>query len=313
MNRQNHYLCRMIARLLNIPVLIILSSAMLLASCEEQIAHKGKTPLLSIESDFLYKEDVEHFIAANAPVSDSARLVGEYVQRWIEDALFYRMARRNVRDTKEVERLVDNYRRSLLLNIYQDKLIAQRLVREISDAEVSRFYERNKELFLLDAPMVQGLFLKVSAKAPKLSSVRKWIASAEPDDVESLEKYSLTNAIAYDYFVDGWRMLDVIAARMPITSESLAGRLQRDNFIEISDTGAVYFLNVTALLQKGEQKPQDMAADEIRTLLANSMKANFVKEAKRDLLEQAMESGNVNFYDNKLLELLGTLPGQPDE
>lgn len=303
----------MIARLLNIPLLVFLSSAMLLVSCEEQIAHKGKTPLLSIESDFLYKEDVEHFIAANVPVGDSARLVGEYVQRWIEDALFYRMARRNVRDTKEVERLVDNYRRSLLLNIYQDKLVAQRLVREISDAEVARFYERNKELFLLDAPMVQGLFLKVSAKAPKLSSVRKWIEAAEPDDVESLEKYSLTNAIAYDYFVDAWRMLDVIAARMPITSEALAGRLKRDNFIEISDTGAVYFLNVTTLLQKGEQKPQDMAADEIRALLANSMKANFVKEAKRDLLNQAMEAGDINFYDNKLLELVGNAPKQQNE
>ena len=295
----------MIARLLNILTLFFLSSSLLLVSCEEQISHKGKTPLLSIDDDFLYKEDVEHFVAANAPVDDSARLVGEYVQRWVEDALFYRMARRNVRDTKEVERLVDNYRRSLLLNIYQDKLVAQRLVREIPDAEIAAFYERNKGLFLLDAPMVQGVFLKVSKKAPKLSSVKKWMDSAAPEDIENLEKYSLTNAIAYDYFVDVWRTLDAIAARMPMTADELIGRLQRDNFVEVSDTGALYLLNVTALLQKGEHKPLALADNEIRALLANSMKVNFVKEAKRDLFRQALESGNIEFYETRLSEMFG--------
>lgn len=295
----------MIARLLNILVIFFLSSMLLLVSCEEQISHKGKTPLLSIDDDYLYKEDVEHFMAANIPFTDSARLVSEYVQRWVEDALFYRMARRNVRDTKEVERLVDNYRRSLLLNIYQDKLIAQRLVREISDDEVADFYERNKGLFLLDAPMIQGVFLKVSNKAPKLSSVRRWMSEAAPEDVESLEKYSLTNAIAYDYFVDVWRTLDAIAARMPMTTDALVERLQRDNFVEVSDTGALYLLNVTALLNKGEHKPQALADTEIRALLANSMKVNFVKEAKRDLFRQALESGNINFYETRLPEMFG--------
>lgn len=293
----------MIARFLKIITLSIVFS-FLLISCEEQISHKGKTPLLSVDKDFLYKEDVEHFITANTPVIDSARFANEYVRRWIEDALFYRMARRNVRDTKEVERLVENYRRSLLLNIYQDKLIAQRLLREISDEDVNSFYERNKDLFLLDAPMIQGLFLKVSQKAPKLSSVRKWMENAESEDIESLEKYSLTNAIAYDYFIDGWRMLDAISARMPITSEALFAQLQKENLVEISDTGAVYLLNVTTLLRKGEHKPLDMAADEIRALLANSMKANFVKEAKRDLLRQAVESNNIKFYDAKMTDAL---------
>ncbi|MBR6648195.1 MAG: peptidyl-prolyl cis-trans isomerase [Bacteroidaceae bacterium] len=294
----------MIARLLNILTILIVSSSMLLVSCEEQISHKGKTPLLSIGKDFLYKEDVEHFISVNTPAADSARLVNEYVQRWVEDALFYRMARRNVRDTNEVERLVENYRRSLLLNIYQDRLIAQRLLREVSDADVARFYEQNKELFLLEAPMVQGLFLKVSNKAAKLSSVRKWISDAAPEDIENLEKYCLTNAIAYDYFIDGWRTLDAISARMPVTSDALLNSLQRDNLVEVSDTGAVYILNVTTLLNKGEQKPLDLASDEIRSLLINSMKTNFIKEAKRDLLRQALETKDIKFYDKEMSDVL---------
>ena len=291
----------MIVRISNIQALVYAVLALLLVSCEEQMSHNGKTPLVSVDKEFLYKEDVEHFVAANFPVADSARFANEYVQRWLEDELFYRMARRNVRNSKEVEQLVDNYRRSLLLNIYQDKLVNQRLNREISDAEIEAFYEQNKELFLLDEPMVQGVFLKVSAKASKLSSVRKWMDEGSTEDIEKLEKYSLTNAIAYDYFVDGWRMLDAISARMPITSELLLKRLERDSFVEISDTGAVYLLNVTALLRKGEHKPLAMASDEIRALLVNSMKVNFVKEAKRDLYRQALESGEIKLYGTELL------------
>jgi hypothetical protein len=72
-------------------------------------------------------------------------------------------------------------------------------------------------------------------------------------------------------------------------------------------------LNVTTLLRKGEHKPQVLADDEIRALLANSMKVNFVKEAKRDLFNQALGAGNIIFYDAKLSKIFGDELIQPND
>lgn len=267
------------------------------SSCEEKINHNGRTPLVGVGKDFLYKEDVEQMLATTHPTADSAKIISNYVRHWLGEVLLYHKARRNVPDTKEVERLVDNYRKALLLNIYQDKLIEQQLNREISEAEIASFYEQNKELFLLDEPMAQGIFIKISKSASKMPSVRAWMKSATPEDVEKLEKFSLTNAIVYDYFADGWRSLSNLAAMLPVTADVLLTNLKRDNFVEFSDSSAVYMLNVPTLLRKGELKPLDMASSEIKSLLLNSLKANFVKEVKRDLYNKALESGEVKIYD----------------
>lgn len=270
---------------------------LLLASCKETISHNGKVPLVGVENEFLYKEDVDQLFATNRPQMDSVTFVKEYIQHWLEDVLLYKMAQRNIPDSKDVEALVDSYRKSLLLNIYQEKLVEQQLKREVTDTEIAEFYEYHKEMFLLDEPILQGLFLKVSKNAPRLAQVRKWYKSNKVDDIENLEKYSLTNAIVYEYFMDSWQSLSSLAAKMPITADELLSRLKKDDTIEFSDSAYYYFINSSLLLRKGELKPLDLASVEIEELLVNTLKANFMNEVKNNLFEEAMASGQVKFYD----------------
>ena len=90
-----------------------------------------------------------------------------------------------------------------------------------------------------------------------------------------------------------------------VTVDELLKRLEKKPFVEVSDTGAYYFVNAMSLLKKGETMPVDMASAEIRTLLINSSKANFIKKVKRDLFDQAIESEEIKIYDNAFSSLLG--------
>lgn len=268
------------------------------ASCTNEIDHRGRTPLVAVGNDFLYKEDVAALYVTALPTVDSTEFVHNYIRQWLEDALFYRMAVRNVAGT-EVERMVENYRRALLLNIYQERLVEQQLRQTLTEEEVAAFYNNNAELFKLDEAHLQGLFLKLPLTAPKLQSVRKWLSKMTPEDIENLEKYNITNAVTYEYFIDSWRSLPSIAAKMPLTSDALFKSLEKDTFVEVSDTAHIYMLSTVALLGKGEQKPLELASDEISSLLINSKKANFVKKVKHDLYNKAIEAGEINFYDRE--------------
>lgn len=295
----------------NIFILLLLSALFTFVSCDSEITHKGKTPLVSVDKEYLYKEDVDLLFSTNRPAMDSVQFVNKYVTHWLEDILFYRMARRNVADSKEIDRLVENYRKSLFLNIYQDRLVKQQLVREITDNEIAAFYEQNKEMFVVEEPLMQGLYLKVSKKAPKLASVRRWYKSQKETDAEQLENYSYTNAVVYDYFVDVWRPLSEIAAKMPITADDLLQRLKRDECIEFNDSAYIYFVNATMLARKGEQLPLELASAEIKELLINSLKADFIKEVQKSLYDEALLSGEVKFYDdNQSKELSRILRGE---
>ncbi len=284
--------------------LLLCATLIALTSCEGEIDHRGRTPLVGIGKDVLYKEDVAALYVTALPTVDSTTFVNDYVRRWLEDVLFYQMAQRNVPSAGEVERLVENYRRSLLLNIYQERLIEQQLRSNLTQAEVDSFYNDNSELFKLEEPQAQGIFLKLPIAAPRLASVRKWLTKLTPESVENLEKYSITNAVTYDYFVDSWHSLPSIAAKMPLTVEALEKSIAKNDLVEVSDSAHRYMLSVVATLKKGDKKPIELASDEIHSLLLNSMKANFVKQVKRDLYDKALSDGKIIFYDTESSAML---------
>ena len=277
----------------------MLAAALLLLSCSNEIDHHGRTPLAGVGNDFLYKEDVAALYVTALPSIDSTEFVKNYIRQWLEDVLFYRMAERNVAAAGEVDRMVENYRRALLLNIYQERLVEQQLKQTLSEEDVAAFYNSNAELFKLEEAQLQGLFLKLPLSAPRLQSVRKWLTKMSPEDIENIEKYNITNAVTYDYFVDSWRPLSAIAAKMPLTAEMLLKSLDKDTFVEVTDTAYIYMLSTVARLDKGEQTPLELASDEISSLLINSKKANFVKKVKSDLYDKALENGEIVFYDTE--------------
>ena len=285
-------------------VIYTLLAAMMLAlhSCNEQVDHGGKTPLVAVGDEYLYKEDVEAMLLSDRMIKDSAEFVEKYMEHWLEDVLLYRQAKRNVSSSKEVARLIQNYKKSLLLNIYQERLVDQQLDKEITDDEISTFYDSNKKMFKMEEPMVKGLFLKVAKKAPKLDAVRRWCKSDKPEDLEKLEKYTLTNAQVYEYFYETWTPLSVLAAKMSIGEEELDRRLVKKEFIEFSDTASLYMINVADYLPVGDQKPIDLAEPEIKELLVNSRKADFLQQVKREIYKKAISGGEVKFFNKETAE-----------
>ena len=277
-------------------IIIALCPLFALSSCKEEILHKGKTPLVSVGNEFLYEEDVQRFYAANLPASDSAKYVNDYIRRWVEEALFYSVALRNIPSSGEVERLVESYRRSLVLNLYQEGLVEQHLRNDISDEKVQEFYDNNSAMFELEEPIVKGLFLKVPVNAPKMSQLRKWYSSREIDDLEKLDKYSLTNEVVYDYFVETWERVAVIASKTTISAEDLCQRLRRSANIEFKDKDYIYFVSADSVIEKGGLKPIELVKEDIRTLVTNTMKANFIKEKKQDIYDEACKAGAIKYY-----------------
>lgn len=258
--------------------------------------HRGRTPLVNVGKEFLYVEDVQRFYEANPTSGDSAHYVNEFINRWIEEALFYNVAQRNVPSSQEIDKLVESYKRSLVLNVYQEGLVEQHLRKDISPDEVLAFYNENSSMFEVEEPIMKGIFLRVGKKAPQLASLRRWYKSRAIEDLEKLEKYSLTNDIEYDYFAETWQRVADVAAKTPIAEEDLLQRLARNKAIEFNDKESIYLISVDTVVGQGKQKPVELVDAEIRTLLVNTKKADFIKSKKRLLYEEAVEKGDIKYY-----------------
>ena len=276
----------------------VAAGVLFFASCEEEILHKGKTPLVGVGKEFLYKEDVMRFYNLNPPITvDSATYVDRYINRWIEEALFYNSALRNVPSSADIDKLVEGYKRSLILNIYQEGLVEQHLKRDISDESVLAFYNENSAMFELEEPLAKGLFLKVPAKTPKINQLRTWCKERNEDNLEKLEKFAFANNVSYEYFAESWERLADVVEQTPLTEADIVSRLKRNKDIEFKDKEYIYFLSVDSIVEAGAMKPVELVEGEIRELLVNTLKAEFIKEKKRSIYNEALEKGTIQFYN----------------
>ena len=73
----------------------------------------------------------------------------------------YDVALRNLGDEKEeVDKLVEEYRRSLVRYRYQERLVEEKLKTDIRESDKLNYYEENQKKFILDKGLIKGIILE---------------------------------------------------------------------------------------------------------------------------------------------------------
>lgn len=262
-------------------------------SCVDKQDHGGQTPLVEVDGNFLYKEDLQKVLPVGLSKDDSTLFAEHYIRNWAEEMLLYAKAESNIPDNAEIERLVQNYRKALIMHTYQQQLISQKLSNEIPEQELNAFYTANQELFTLTHPLVKGLFIKVPLTAPQIANVRKWYKRDAREAVDHLEKYSFQNAVKYEYFYDKWVPVADVLDLIPLKDAAPEAYLNKNRHIELKDTAFYYFLHVADYRPAGEQEPYELALSKVKEMLVNRKQIDFMKQVKDDLYQRAIDNKKI--------------------
>jgi hypothetical protein len=239
-------------------------------------------------------EEVSSQIPKGLSAADSMLRAENIIRKRAIDLLMDEAAYRNIGDDKaEIERLVEEYRLSLIRHRYQERIVKDKMSEEITETDKLAYYEENKALFTLDDNIIKGLFLKVPANAPNLNDLRKWYMSDNTDDLEKIEKYSLQNAVIYDYFYDTWVTFADILTKIPSKLSNPTLFLRYNNNLETSDSSFVYFLHITEKLFAGNPAPYDYVQPQIQNMLLNKRTIEYLQKFKEELYRDAIKNRTV--------------------
>lgn len=250
--------------------------------------------LVRVKDKFLTREEVERMIPENLSSTDSLMRAESIVKKWTIETLMDEAAYQNVGDDKvEIDKLVSEYRRSLIRHRYQERIIRDRVSADISEYDQMNYYEENKQQFILSQNLIRGLFLKVPVDAPGLENVRKWYVSGSVESLEKIEKYSIQNAIIYNYYYDHWIDFEEVMAKIPHKISNPTQFLKVHNHLEVSDSTHVYFLNIADKLLVGTMAPFDYVRAQIQSMLMNKRKIDYLREFGENLYRDAVKNGTV--------------------
>ena len=226
---------------------------------------------------------------------DSARIADRYIRQWATDILVYEKAQD--RASADLERLVEDYRRSLYVHEYEQRLVAHRKPKQIPDTAVERFYEANASLFVLRETIVKGALLIVPKAAPQQDKLRGWLGKMTDEAIEKIEKYAYQYATGYELFQDEWKTANQLQMWLPMQPDVLQQKIRSHSMIQAEDSSSIYLLQVTDKKLRGEQMPVDYAAPEIRRLLEGLQQKEYLQEERERLYEEALLFHKLKLYE----------------
>lgn len=276
---------------------IITAFVLLASGCTETVDHKGKTPLVQVGDNYLYMEDVMAVTLPGISEKDSAEMADRYIKNWIDDMLLYAKAEGNIPDDAGINELVNSYRRELITHTYIEQIVSQEVENLIPDSEVEEYYNENKDAFLAVEPYIKGLYIKVPKTASGISQVRQWYKDGSERSVDKIEKYGLRNAVDYEYFYDRWRSVNDFFLRLPTDADKEKNNIGKNKNIELSDSAFYYFLHIEDYLGKGEILPLEYAGKDIREIIMNNKRVEFITKMKKDLYDEACDNNDIKYFN----------------
>ena len=276
---------------------IILSIAFLAAFCSKNNTRKDDVPLARVGDRYLYTSQFHGIVENGTSSQDSIEIVKNYIETWIKKQLLLQKAELNLTaDEKDVIKQLEDYRTSLLLFLYEQNMLNQKLDTIVKEQDIKDYYESYTSNFTLNKEIVKAVFIKVPVSAPNLDKLKTWYRSEADEDVKQLENYCFQYAKKYDFFNDDWVGIDRILYELPKKIDNIEDFLKKNPFIESTDSTFNYMANIKEYRLKGETAPYSFVREDIKNIILNKRKMKFVKDLENFIYVDAMKNSKFTIY-----------------
>lgn len=270
-------------------IIVALVACFLLSACTVLEKKQQAGAVVELNGHYLYRSTLDS-LTLGMNSEDSTRVAQQFISQWAKEILVYDKA--SSRTNQDIERLVENYRRTLYVHAYEQRLVDRRMSKTILDSTVVAVYENQPDRFILDESIIKGLLVIVPNDAPTIDKLRGWLSKVELDKIE---KYAYQNASRYELFSDKWLTTTELLRQIPIERAELESRLKTRNQVEITDSTKIYLLQITSKHMRGEAMPIDYARPEIEKMILNARQVEFLNKERERLYNEAIQTKKVKF------------------
>ena len=252
-----------------------------------------------VNDSFLYEEDVRSLISENTSPEDSAMLVNNFINRWATQKLLIDRARVNLslEQQEELDRLVQNYRNELYAKAYTDALVARRLDTAISREAAEEYYEENGKNFFLNEDLVKLRYINLSRTNSDFENIEKMFRRFSDRDREKLLDMAI-HFNSYSFNDSVWvQTREVYEKIRPLTPKDSEDFLKKDNFLRLEDSLGVYLIAVEDVRLRNEQAPLEYSLPNIREILLNQRKLEFIRELETDIIQDGIKNEKFETYN----------------
>ena len=243
----------------------------------------------------LYASEVRQGMPVGLSQEDSLTLVRDYIDNWVKEKLVLHEAEKKLSPReKNFDKEMMDYRNSLLINRYYDKLWQRDTANNrVTDREISDFAHTLDSRYTVDKEIVRVNYVKLPAHSNLLEPVKSLLfdESRRVDEKETLVAM-LGDSIEYLLDDEAWLYLDDL--QNEVAFEIDASSAKGDNRRIEKEVGGqkvlLVILDYRSQRSVNETKEERAAAG---MLLMNQRRTQFINQYVQDLYDKALKEGKI--------------------
>ena len=276
----------------------LLASALLAGGCDfvQSVIHDDEV-VARVGKHRLYRSELDGMLPQGISSADSTNLTLQYINSWAEEQLYCDMATSQLsKAERDVSAELEAYRRTLLRYRYEQRFINDRLDTLVTEKQMMDYYEANKNLFVLERPILKFRYLDIYKTAGMKDKLISKMSSNKSRDVMEMDSLAREHAIRYIDSSTTWVDAVDLAREFGIDYGSMLALLNQSHIIlETKDMADVKVAYVREIRRSGIA-PFEFCTGRIKDYILSARKRELLIALEQSLLQQASDNGDFVIY-----------------
>lgn len=253
--------------------------------------------LARVHNKELKLSELEGMFPQVASSQDSTLIIQAFVNRWIKDAVLQWESERNLPTDLNIDRLVRDYRASLVRSTYEKVLVEQLLDSTVTQQQLEEYYANNKNQYLLEKPIIRCYFIKVPYPTPEAETLQNLWNNGSVKDTAALMDYSNRFAQISLLKAQSWYSLDEVAQQFPEGTLTADNVRSKQEFTQ-QDGQYRYYFRLFELKPRLEIAPLSYVEKQARRIILHDRSRKVLEDAKEEIFQRELRRNNVETFTN---------------
>lgn len=251
-----------------------------------------------VDNQYLYFSDIKNQFPENLSSSDSVFWIKNMTFNWVRQKVILAQADKNLsKEQKDFSQQIEDYRNSLLIYEYENRLIEQSLDTTVTKHEIQDYYDNNPENFLLKRNIVKVIYLKIPAKPEKPLKEAEKLFKEKSIDFKKIDFLCVDHHIQ-NYYLDTtkWVYFDELLSIIPIKTYNEDAFLKSNQQVSFNDEDWYYFVHFYDYHLKETSVPIELETENIKNIILNRRKTDLIRNFRQHIYDDAEQSGLFEIY-----------------
>ncbi|MBK9253860.1 MAG: hypothetical protein IPM42_00080 [Saprospiraceae bacterium] len=249
--------------------------------------------IVKVGDKMLFKSQLEDLVHQGVSASDSVNIIAGFTENWIRENLMIMEAEKKVASDIDINKLMADYRASLLVYNYEKKLIDEKLDTMVTENQKFEFYENNKSQFLLSHRIYQCV---VAVFPDNDSGLKNFSRLLKGSDISEAIYTIKEKAKTYQIDLNKWYTREEILSFLPPDAKAKT-QFSKNDVLNFSYKGAEYYVKILNQVDENQVPPLEYIEGRILKVILNNRKTELLKNIRKNLYEKAVSENKIKIYN----------------